>query len=83
MDIRNEKEVLEARKKLLHQYGNGKVITKIFMGINSGEVSWKIYGERPYWMHFRRKNYSELLEKVRDLLKEYSKDYIERESIEK
>jgi len=53
------------------------------MGINSGEVSWKIYGERPYWMHFRRKNYSELLEKVRDLLKEYSKDYIERESIEK
>jgi hypothetical protein len=43
------------------RYENGKVVTKILMGVNSGEVSWKIYGERSYWMTFKLKNYSELL----------------------
>lgn len=44
MDVRNDREIQEARKNLVAKYRSGKVMTKIFMGINSGEVSWKIYG---------------------------------------
>jgi hypothetical protein len=51
------------------------VITKILMGVNSGEVSWKIYGERSYWMEFKLKNYSELLEVVREQIQRYKEEH--------
>lgn len=45
------------------------------MGVNSGEVTWKIYGERSYWMMFKNKNYEELLETVKEQLKHYKQNY--------
>ena len=53
------------------KYEDGKTITRILMGVNTGDVSWKIYGERKYWMQFKHKNYGELLAVVRGLLQEY------------
>ena len=41
------------------------------MGVNTGEVTWKIYGERKYWMLFKNRNYAELLSVVRELLQKY------------
>lgn len=63
------------RRKVFLKFEDGKVITKILMGINSGEVTWKIYGERPYWMLFKQKNYGELLEAVREQLARFSSKY--------
>lgn len=60
---------------MMGKYEDGKVITKILMGVNSGEVSWKIYGERSYWMEFKLKNYSELLEVVREQIQRYKEEH--------
>ena len=66
--------------QLLNRYADGKVLTKIFMGITAGEVKWQIYNERSYWNEFRNKNYHELLEVVQRVLgqlKHETEDIIE------
>ena len=70
-EIFNEFDKEETRRKLLERFEDGKIITRILMGVNTGEVSWKIYGERKYWMCFKNKNYHELLEVVREMLQRY------------
>jgi hypothetical protein len=44
--LNNKREVIEARNRAIEKYEDGKAITKVFMGITSGEVSWKIYSGR-------------------------------------
>ena len=41
------------------------------MGISSGEVHWKTYGKRDYWMAYKNRNYSELLETVQIILQKF------------
>lgn len=74
-DVYNEFERDELRRKTFEKYDDGKVITKILMGVNYGEVTWKIYGERQYWMLFKSKNYPELLEAVKEQLLRYKAAY--------
>jgi hypothetical protein len=71
--VYNQFDKERMKREVFEKYENGKTITKIFMGVNSGEVSWKIYGERKYWMAFKNKNYHELLEVVRELLQAYKR----------
>ena len=52
----------------MERYEDGKVLTRILMGVNTGSVSWKIYGSRTYWMQFKNKNYCELFEVVQRLI---------------
>ena len=44
-----DEEIPLKRLELLRRYADGKVLTKILMGITAGEVSWRIYSERSYW----------------------------------
>jgi hypothetical protein len=59
--VRSELEKYRLKSQIYKKYEDGKVITRILMGVNSGEVTWQIYGERSYWMRFKTKNYQELL----------------------
>ena len=56
---------------MFNKYEDGKTITRVFMGFNSGEVTRSIYGNRNYWMSYRNKIYDELLTVVQELLQEY------------
>ena len=47
--LNNKREVSEARNRAIEKYEDGKAITKVFMGITSGEVTWKIYSGRTQW----------------------------------
>jgi len=71
--VKKQVDVIEARNKLIEKYRNGKFITKVLMGVNSAEVSWKVFGEHTYWMKYRNKNYRELIEVVKALIEEYAR----------
>lgn len=64
-DIYNEFQREEMRRKTYYMYEDGKTLTKILMGISSGDVSYQIYKDRSYWNLFRAKNYGQLLQTVR------------------
>ena len=52
-------------------YRDGRIITRVFMGVNDTNSNWKTYGEHPYWMKFVDKDYRELLRTVRSCITEY------------
>ena len=76
--MRGDLERNRVRCDIFSKYEDGKVIARILMGVNSGEVSWQIYGERSYWMRFKTKNYQELLETVREQLALYKSYELKR-----
>ena len=47
------------------QYRDGRIITRVFMGVNDSKSNWKIYGEHTYWMRFKDKDYRKLLKIVK------------------
>ena len=45
----------------MQPYRDGRIITRVFMGVNDSKSNWKIYGEHAYWMIFKDKDYRKLL----------------------
>ncbi len=64
---------MKRKENIVEEYRDGKVITRVFLGVNEEKSSRFIYGEHTYWRKFLKKKYFPLLKTVRELI-EKSKD---------
>jgi hypothetical protein len=55
----------------LSPFRDGRVITKVLLGVNDCNSSWKVYGEHEYWMKYVEKDYKQLLQLVKKYVKEF------------
>lgn len=64
-DINSRQEAMKKKEAILEQYKDGKVITRVFLGVNEEKSSRFIFGEHSYWRKFLKKKYFSLLKSVR------------------
>jgi len=64
-DFNNPKEVLKKKEAIVDEYKDGKIITRVFLGVNEEKSSRLIFGEHTYWRKFMKKKYFSLLKTVR------------------
>ncbi len=68
---------MKRKEALVDMYKDGKVITRVFLGVNDEKSSRAIYGEHSYWRQFIKKKYFCLLKVVRELIEKYKQDLLE------
>lgn len=76
-DNNNKTEVIKRKEALVEMYKDGKVITRVFLGVNDEKSSRAIYGEHTYWRQFIKKKYFCLLKVIREHIEKYKQDLLD------
>ncbi len=67
------KDVDDVQKsnEIIKKYVDGRIISRVFLGVNDSQSNYKIYGEHTYWMKYKDRNHEELLKAVRMGVRKY------------